>query len=129
MALESLFGGENPGRMTRRLSRRIAFFLADTHKDIQAIFDMTTRCYDIRSKIVHGRWDNDKKIEDLMRETETILRTALRNIADDENLLARFQSTQRDAFLAKLVTKKSMCVPALIEPKPPPEDPVSGSEE
>jgi Apea-like HEPN len=119
MALESLFGRDKPdGHLTRKLSRRIAFFLADNYADTQALFDMTMRCYDMRSKIVHGRWDNDPKIDSVMAETEAIIRTSLRNIMADPKAVATFLSTRRDKFLSDLITKKSKRMPPLIEPQP-----------
>jgi len=116
MALESLFGRDKPdGHLTRELARRISLFLADNHPDAQNIHDMVMRCYDMRCKIVHGRWDNDPALDDVMYETEAIIRTAFRVIATDQKLLTRFASPQRDPFLSKLVHKRAKTMPPLIE--------------
>ncbi|MGB6945335.1 MAG: hypothetical protein WBE37_23250, partial [Bryobacteraceae bacterium] len=103
------------GHLTRKLARRIAFFLADKHADAQNIHDMVMRCYDMRCKIVHGRWDNDAALEDVMYETEAIVRTAFRVIAADSKFLTRFASPHRDQFLSKFVNRRSNSMPPLVE--------------
>ena len=116
MALESLFGRDKPdAHLTRKVARRIAFFLANNHTDAQNIHDMVRRCYDMRCKIVHGRWDNDPALDSVMYDTEAIIRTAFRVIADDPKLLPRFASPQRDRFLSKLVHKRAKTMPPLVE--------------
>ena len=116
MALESLFGRDKPdGHLTRKLARRIAFFLANNHADAQNIHDMVMRCYDMRCKIVHGRWDNDSALESVMYDTEAIIRTAFRVIADDPKLLTRFASPDRDKFLSDLTHKRAKKMPPLVE--------------
>jgi hypothetical protein len=116
MALESLFGRDKPdGHLTRKLARRIAFFLAECHADAQNIHDMVMRCYDMRCKIVHGRWHNDPALESVMYETEAIIRTAFRVIANDPKLLTRFASSQRDHFLSRLVDKRAKMMPPLVD--------------
>jgi hypothetical protein len=119
MGLESLFGRDKrDGHLTRKLARRIAFFLADNHADAQNIHDMVMRCYDMRCKIVHGRWDNDPTLESVMYETEAIIRTAFRVIAADPKLILRFASPNRDPYLSKLVNKRSNSMPPLLEKAP-----------
>lgn len=116
MALESLFGRDKPdGHLTRKLARRIAFFLAKKHADAQNIHDMVMRCYDMRCKIVHGRWDSDPGLDGVMYETEAIIRTAFRVIADDPKFLMSFASPQRDQFLSNLVHKRAKMMPPLVE--------------
>lgn len=116
LGIEALFGRDAVGnQLTRTLARRIAFFLADNHKDAQDLHDMVFRCYQMRCKIVHGRWDNDPDLEGVMFETEAIIRTAMRVIADDPKLLEKFASPQRDQFLSKLVHKRGKKMPPLVE--------------
>jgi hypothetical protein len=120
MCLESLFGRDHrDSHLTRKLARRIAFALADHHADAQNIHDMVLRCYDMRCKIVHGRWDNDAALDTVMYETEAIVRTAFRVIADDPKLLQCFASPDRDAFLNELVEKRAKKMPPLLERTPP----------
>ena len=57
---------------------------------------MVKRSCDMRYKIVHGRWDNDPALDSVMFETEAIIRTAFRVIADDPKLLTRFATPHRD---------------------------------
>jgi hypothetical protein len=119
IALESLFGRDKrDGQLTRKLTRRIAFFLADNHKDIQDVCDKALRCYDMRCKIVHGRWDNDPHLMDVMADTEAIVRTALRDIMGNSKFATSFSSTKRDAFLSELVNKKAKRMPQVIMRKP-----------
>jgi hypothetical protein len=117
MCLESLFGRDKPDDgLTRTLARRIAFFLADNHADAQELHDKVWRCYEMRCKIIHGRWDNDPALEIVLYETEGIVRTVFRVIAKDPKLLERFASPSRDKFLSELVHQRAKRKPALVEP-------------
>ena len=119
LSIEALFGRDTVGnQLTRTLARRIAFFLAPDHKDAQNIHDMVIRCYEMRCRIVHGRWDNDPLLEGVMYETEAILRTAIRRIAADPKLITKFASPRRDAFLSKLVHQRGKTMPPLLEAAP-----------
>jgi hypothetical protein len=117
LGIEALFGRDSVGnQLTRTLARRVAFFLASDHKEAQHLHDMVIRCYQMRCKIVHGRWDNDPDLEGVMYETEAIVRTTFRVIADDPKLLSKFASPQRDRFLSELVHKRGKKMPPLVEP-------------
>ncbi len=117
LGLEALFGRDTVGdHLTRTLARRIAFFVAANHKDAQHLHDMVFRCYQMRCKIVHGRWDNDRALENALFETEAILRTAIRTIAAEPKLLVKFATPQRDRFLSELVHKRGKKMPPLVEP-------------
>jgi hypothetical protein len=111
--LESLFGSEddNPG-LSRRLRERISYFLAEDATTQQSLHDMVKRCYKTRSEIVHGRWDQWDEIEDRMCETESIVRTVVRSIANGPGMLEVFLSPKRDDFLEAMVQSKSFSPPA-----------------
>src|ERR1039458_10151466 len=78
LALEALFGPKDSGETTFKLSQRIAFFLADTPELARELYHKVKACYNTRSRIIHGRWEDDPKIDELMADTEAIVRTAMR---------------------------------------------------
>jgi hypothetical protein len=107
LGLEALFGANESGEIACKLSQRIAFFLAGNPKDARDLFRMAKRCYNTRSKIVHGRWDNDPKIDAVMYDTEAIVRTVLRDLLTKPDMLKTFLSKQRDQFLEDWVFSRS----------------------
>ena len=61
IALKALFGPEgNTGEIGYRLGQRIAFFISDAPEDARNMFRVVKDCYEMRSKILHGRWNNTK---------------------------------------------------------------------
>jgi hypothetical protein len=111
MALEALFGTDDTGETTYKLCQRIAFFLADSPDVARDLFKKTKTCYNTRSKIIHGRWKDDPKIEVVMADTEAIARTALRHLLDNPDMLKTFISKKRDKFLEDWVFSRSMDPP------------------
>jgi len=107
MGLESLFGARNPNEIRYKLSQRVAFFLADTPDVARSLFKKAQRCYDTRSKIIHGRWERDPDIDIVMADTEAIVRTALRHLLDSPDMLRTFISKHRDDFLDDWVFSRS----------------------
>jgi hypothetical protein len=95
-----------------RLRERISYFLAEDTATHQSLHDMMKRCYKTRSEIVHGRCDQWDEIEDRMYETESIVRTVVRSIADRPRMLEAFLSPKRDDFLGAMVQAKSFSPPA-----------------
>jgi hypothetical protein len=111
--LESLFTSERKTwKVTERLCERISYFLADNPKDQQDLFDKVDACYDTRSKIIHGRWDEGPELEERMADTEAIVRTVTRHIVDKPGMLGAFLSPERDDFLEAWVKSKSFSPPA-----------------
>lgn len=107
LGLEALFGDEDYSKgFTKRLYQRIAFFIADNKDDAKSIFDKAKRCYDLRSTIVHGRWTNDPRLEDVMYDTEAIWRTGLRLLMDRSDVLAKFIGAERNQYLKQLRTQR-----------------------
>jgi hypothetical protein len=110
--LESLFGPENDrSKATNRLRQRISIFLADNQNDRDHLSDMVNAGYDLRSKIVHGRWDEGADFRTRMAGTEAIVRTVVRHIIERPGMLGVFTSTKRDAFLEAWVNSKSFSPP------------------
>jgi hypothetical protein len=104
IGIEALLGPDNSsGEITYKLSQRIAFLTAKDPADAKQIFDLARKCYGMRSTIVHGRWDDDPKMNDLMGATERIVRFSFHRILRDEELLKRFQSKGRDKFQEEMV--------------------------
>jgi hypothetical protein len=112
--LESLFGSDtDKGQISERLRSRISLFIADTPKGGKEIYDMVKACYAMRSEILHGRWENDPAIDARMTDTESIVRTVLRNLIDTPALLAIFTSKKRNTFLKAWETSKSFAPPPM----------------
>jgi hypothetical protein len=107
IALEALFGAEDGTEVTYKVSQRIALFLADSPQVARDLFRKAKRCYQTRSKIIHGRWEHDPKIDAVMADTEAIIRTALRHLLDYPDLLKIFMSRERDRFLEDLALKNA----------------------
>jgi hypothetical protein len=103
IALEALFGPEDSGETTYKLCQRIGFFLGDAPEVARLRFKGAKKCYGFRSKIVHGRWKHDPKIDEAMEETEAIVRTSLRKILETNEMTSAFISKRRDEFLEDLV--------------------------
>jgi Apea-like HEPN len=93
MGLESLFGANDGGEISYKLCQRIAFFLADDPGVARELFRKAKTCYNMRSKIIHGRWKNDPDIDSVMADTESIVRTVFRHILDDPEMLTTFISS------------------------------------
>jgi hypothetical protein len=103
LGLEALFGDKDYSKgFTKRLWQRIAVFIADNKDDAKSIYDKAQRCYKMRSTIVHGRWENDPALDDVMYDTEAIWRTGLRLLMDRPDVLAKFNSADRDQYLKQL---------------------------
>jgi hypothetical protein len=110
--LESLFGDEkNTPGLSRRLRERISFFLAEDAANQQQLSDMVKRCYQTRSQIVHGRWEEGPEIDDRMGDTEAIVRTVVRHIMDKPGMLGAFLSVKRDDWLQAWVDSKAFTPP------------------
>jgi hypothetical protein len=104
MGLESLFGAEDKSwKITRRLCNRISFFLADSADTQRKLFDKVEACYNRRSEIIHGRWEDDPTIDQAMADTEAITRTVVRHLLEKPGMLETFISSDRNRFLEKLV--------------------------
>jgi hypothetical protein len=104
VGLEALFGpDDNSGEITYKLSQRIAFFISDTTDAARGTFRKAQHCYRMRSRIVHGRWDGDPKMDAVMADTEDIVRSVFLRLLNEPELLLTFISKQRDKFLEDLV--------------------------
>ena len=104
IGIEALFGPDNSGgEITYKLSQRIAFLTAADPVEAKQVFDVAKKCYGMRSTIVHGRWDDDPKMEELMGTTERIVRFSFLRVLRDQALLSKFQSKARDRFLEEMV--------------------------
>jgi Apea-like HEPN len=103
MALESLFGSNGASEVGSKLAQRISFFLAETPQDAKELFRKVKACYKMRSTIIHGRWKDDPKIDDVMADTEAIVRTAFRHLLENPKLLETFISRDRDSYLEEFV--------------------------
>jgi hypothetical protein len=104
IGIEALFGPDSSGsEITYKLSQRIAFLTASNPTESKEIFKVAKRCYGMRSTIVHGGWDDDPKMDELLGTTERIVRSSFLRTLRDQTLLERFQSKERDRFLEEIV--------------------------
>jgi hypothetical protein len=117
MGLEALFGAEDGREIGYKLAQRIAFFLADTPEIARDLFKKVKKCYEMRSKIVHGRWKDDPKIGDVMAVTESIARTVVRRMMEKPEMVQVFISKERDQFLEDWVFSRSTDPPPYPQPK------------
>ena len=117
MGLEALFGAEDGREIGYKLAQRIAFFLAETPEVARDLFKKVKKCYEMRSKIVHGRWKEDPKIKDVMATTEAIAATVVRQMMEKPGMVQVFISKERDQFLEDWVFSRSTDPPPFPEPK------------
>lgn len=107
IGLESLFGSDDTNEIGYKLAQRIAFFIADNPKDARDLFRKVKTCYKMRSTIIHGRWKNDPKIDQVMYDTEAFVRTALLRLMEDPQMIKVFISKHRNEFLEDWVFSRS----------------------
>lgn len=111
--LESLFGSDSDKwHVSERLRNRISYFLATSAKVLQKLEGQVKACYGARSDIVHGRWEETEEFHKVhMYDTECIVRTVVRHIADKPGMLDAFLSPKRDEFLEAWVRSKAFAPP------------------
>ena len=106
IALEALFGPENPGETTYRIAQRIAFFRASDRAAAHDIFRKTKEAYRWRSRAVHGmrlrRLEREKSGR-ILYEAERSLRESLQKILRSRELSEVFSGSGRDEYLDGLV--------------------------
>lgn len=108
VALEALFGPEDPREITYRLSQRVAFFLASDRQEARELFDKAKKGYAWRSKVVHGarltklRADEEQAM-DILYDAETLIRRALNSVLTDPHLIRQFDGKNRERYLDELI--------------------------
>jgi hypothetical protein len=110
LGLEALFGPEgNSGELRYRISLRIAYFLSNDPNEAQPLARQLRKAYDMRSKVVHGRWNGDPEIDKVILETEGTGRMALIKILKDPQLIQTFSAkgSGRDDYLENLVFRQT----------------------
>jgi Apea-like HEPN len=112
--LESLFGSDTDiYGVTKRLCARISYFLADNEKIRLKLDAQVNACYEKRSDIVHGRWEDSEEFYKVsMYDTECIVRTVVRHIANKPGMLGVFTSPKRNTFLETWVKSKAFTPPS-----------------
>lgn len=105
-AIETLFGPDNPGETTYRLSQRVALFLAASKDEAAGLVRDLRRGYGWRSRVVHGAPLNKLQPElsrDIIEGVELTLRRAVLKIVTDDSLVGVFNGESREIFLEDLV--------------------------
>jgi len=103
IALEALFGSENPNEIAYKLSQRIAFIVSKGPDEAKQQFKKAKNCYGVRSTIVHGRWQYSPKMNQFLGDTEQIVRDVFLRLLRDPDLPSTFASKDRDKFLEEMV--------------------------
>jgi hypothetical protein len=105
MALEALFGPEDSGEITHKLSERIAYFVSSTPLEREELFKRAKKGYRLRSKVAHGCRLSDKTVEEspvYLLWTEDVVRRAITKILGDPALISKFLGDSREDYLRKL---------------------------
>jgi hypothetical protein len=103
MALEALFGPDDPREITYRLSHRIALFLTKDRSGARELFMKAKSGYGFRSKVVHGRWKENVKSQVLMADAERLVRESLIRLLQDDELMNVLCGKKRGAYLDNLI--------------------------
>ncbi len=104
ISLEALFGASS--EVSYRIAQRIAFFNTESRAEAKRIFNKARRGYDWRSKIVHGlqlRKLNREESEEVLYETEMMVRTSLQKVLVGKGMLDNFSDKNREVYLDSLV--------------------------
>jgi hypothetical protein len=108
IGLEALFGPDgNTGEITYKLAQRAAFFISNSAQEARDVFTKAKKCYALRSKIAHGRWQYDPSIDAAMADTEMIARASCRRLLTEPEMLKTFTSKKRDQFLEDWVFSRA----------------------
>lgn len=106
VAVECLFGPEDPRETTFRLSQRVAFYLATDSNERLALYNQCKKSYHLRSKVAHGarlKKLTDYAADEGLHELETLVRRSLTKILSDPDQLGTFQGGNREKYLEELV--------------------------
>jgi hypothetical protein len=105
IALEALFGPGGTGRISDKVSQRLAVFLSDNKSDVKTIAADIREAYKYRCLVVHGRSTKESPpsdTEELLFRTETWLQSSLKKILQDVSTIHSFQCSNRDQYLDAL---------------------------
>ena len=78
IGLEALFS-DGPGELTYKIALRVGHYLQENPNDRWRVFELLKSSYNARSQVVHG--SRPRNLTSVHRDTEDILREALRKIA------------------------------------------------
>jgi hypothetical protein len=103
--MEALFGPDDAREITFRLAQRIGFFLGESRSEAKSLFTTAKKCYGLRSKVAHCRWNGGASDAQQMEATEDISRRALLRLLDDAALRAKFSGSgaSRETYLDEVV--------------------------
>jgi hypothetical protein len=103
VSLESLFGPKEAGETTFKLSQRMALFLSADRVRAKLSMKIIKDLYAKRSEIAHGSFRDAKKISESLARTESLVRTSLKKMLLDTQLIQTFNSKEgRDTYLSDL---------------------------
>ena len=104
IALEALFGTNI--EISHRISERVAFFLVPNRIAAKEKYKTAKKCYDWRSKIVHGR-DLEKlgpiTSEQILYDSEYFIRESIKKVLINKHLIGKFDEPNRERYLDELI--------------------------
>jgi hypothetical protein len=106
IALEALFGSDNPQETTYRLSQRLGLFLGSHSPRGRAVYQRAKKGYGWRSKVAHGMRLQSLGAEEskiLMYDAEQLVRWSVNRILVEADLVQIFSGKRRDAWLDELL--------------------------
>lgn len=106
IAMEGLFGPDDAGEITYRLSIRVALFLESRTEAARAMFRQIKESYRWRSKFVHGlrvKQVKNGEAHRLLSELEDAAARSLLKILGSKDLCDKFDSKRREDFLDEMV--------------------------
>ncbi|MBA7658101.1 hypothetical protein ES703_66049 [subsurface metagenome] len=106
IALEALFGSDDPREITYRLSQRTSLFLGRNKEEAKGLYPRVKEGYGWRSKVVHGMHLgklHKEESERILFDTEELVRSSLFRILMDSELISIFSSKERESYLDDLI--------------------------
>ncbi len=106
VALESLFGPDQPQEISYRISYRCTAFLSQSKDEAKQLFEKIKKGYRWRSKVVHGSQLNKLTPEisnEISHNVETLLRKTFIKLLLSNELINHFNGKDRDKYLDNLI--------------------------
>ncbi len=106
VALEAMYGPDQPQEITFRISYRCMAFLSKNKNEAHRLFNIIKEGYKWRSKVVHGRQLNKlttEVSERISHDIESVLRRSFNKVFSSADYINIFNSAERDKYLDELL--------------------------